>query len=209
MKYFFFNILTLVMLSVFTGCGDDGTNGLDGLKGADGTNGKDAKDGFGSEDQLKGGSITLIYSGSLYSGTQFKDTVVFAYTSLYEPRASYLLSSDGGDLLTFSTTRHDAPGGVNSTSLTLAWNDAENKSMNLDMTAEFYWITADRKYKPIDVRNHSDAGAKVTDYSYTASTGKLNYKFETTVPGADNSTTHDLKITGIVDAVAYEEWGGE
>ncbi|UII28683.1 hypothetical protein LVD15_09730 [Fulvivirga maritima] len=202
--------MLLVSFSLFN-CADDGDPGPVGADGTDGIDGQDGEDGVGFDELTQDGNVVLYFDGTLPNDMAFRDTADYKYTMGIISTASYD-EVDEIDRVQFYRYKEptipifEVGSGlsigfevdtlINSTGFTLQ----EIYVANIVKTDDFkaYWVSFD---------NDPDDSFTVSDYNYDTSTGMFSFNFTLTSSAEDNSTEHELNVSGAVNIRVYRVEG--
>jgi hypothetical protein len=189
------NTLLLVASGLlYTGCVDDGEDGL---------NGKDFNE------TSKYGTVTMTFSGKRPDGVAFTETVLFPYTSTVSSDGSAITSINTNGTQ-FSITRYEAaPDDDNTPYIHLYSVLSGEKLLTSDLNFMAVITTSDLKYfqiitYPYNAMEHLGKNTPATGFSYNEATGALKYKLSGTIPAKSNSTGYDLTIAVDVDVKVYK-----
>ncbi|UII21868.1 hypothetical protein [Fulvivirga ligni] len=212
------NYLFLACIIVFSfgSCAEDGdvgpagADGTNGTNGTNGTDGEDGMDGAGFDELTKYGNIMIYLDGTRPDEVAFKDTSNFRFVpiedissenvvsiseSTYSFRAMRFLSAPD-DVFQYSVAR-----------LIMTVEDGETLSFpNFSLEIGKDVVTTDFKvfgiYDTYSSSSYTDL--VIEDYSYTPSTGTMQFSFSFNVTGANNDTGNDLNVSGEVELVVLE-----
>jgi len=169
---------------------------------------KDGDNGPGFSEAVKYGDIKVIFSGKRPA-----DSVNFSSTIDYK----YGLASNTP--YSYSSVVTDANTGVKSITIARYFSGiSEHRNQNyfglqLEVTHDTITnytistntdISTDSKFFGISEYTYkSNEVSSISDFSYNTETGKLKLKFTWTQP-ASSSTSHDLKMEGVVNVTVLE-----
>lgn len=184
--------------------GDKGDKGDTGAMGQPGTNGAPGVNGIGFDESVATGHVVITLHGKRPdTNADFNITEDFKYGPSDLTYSRAVPFADGVDFFFYRFLSNvDDVYQSNYFIMDLtADNNGTLVANNLFLTT--FLTTSDHKVIAID-DNYANFFGGVTDYSYDPDSGALKFKFEFTVPAANNSTGSDLSVSGEADVIVYE-----
>jgi hypothetical protein len=220
-----FGLIFIIATSglIFTACdGEDGDPGAAGSKGEKGDKGDTGDQGAGFDEATQYGHIVVRYTGTRSDGLEFDETVDYRFAPLGpndEDDESDLFNNSGtiseDNVRAFRVGRFlgsvddsNDQSGVTVGLIHSTEGEGEQFSM-FDLLLEAALTTDDYKYFSIR-QNIAEfvSSEDISEYSYTPTTGSLKVKIDTTLPGENNGTGHELTLSITVDATVFENLQG-
>jgi len=204
-------LITIISVLLFNCKGDDGdpgpvgNNGSVGDPGAMGTTGAEGTpgpNGVGFDEAVAAGHVIITFIGTRPDTNEaFNITQDFKYTSGNRGLNS-AAPFDGGTyflIYRFLGSPFDIP--LPHFDMFLKVDDDGN-ALEQSIIINSFLATADHKL--LDVSGFYRDFFSYTDYSYDPDTGALKFKFDFTVPGANNPTGANLTLSGEADLIVYK-----
>lgn len=192
--------------------GDPGLAGADGNPGDPGTDGNDGSNGVGYDEMVQYGSVTVNLEGIRPDGELFENAVEFKFTSKDE----FLL--DGINLLDnvtslshvrFLSTPDNAYQNTFQTSELSVANlgEADESFTNFIYTiSNFAVVGEDNKYFVLHLEfGQADPSDIVQDFVFDPAENHLTYTYSFVVNSENNTSGHDLNVSGEVDVYLLDE----
>lgn len=194
--------------------GDAGDTGAQGTQGETGTDGTDGENGAGYDELTQYGYITMNISGTRPDGVPFEDTATFKFTTAENPVSNI---SENDNVTYFTTMRFlSTPDDVYQSSsifLSLAILNFEEEDMEMGLE-EFYLnsypvVGEDHKYFILNTENINFLLiGDIENLTFDAADrNHATYSYSMVLPAENNSSGHELQVSGEVDVYLLEKVG--
>ena len=215
-------MLCISFTSRLVEAGEDGINGIDGVDGKDGingTNGQDGQDGadcVGFDELTQYGYINLEIEGIRSDNQAFQDTTSFKFTPIELDGYSKVTTAD--DILyTFEIRGYlSAPDDVYQNSyiyLSLVLLNFQEEGMEISFetfgSSQNPVVGEDHKYFILNANaiNPINFESIVENFTFDSSDrNHAKYSYSIVIPAEDNSSGHELQVSGEVDVHLLEEF---
>jgi hypothetical protein len=224
MKFIKFTSIVLLALSLGTvSCsdGEDGAQGPQGIsgeigdtgqQGEVGENGADGANAAGYDELTQYGYITMNVSGTRPDGVAFEDTATFKYT----PTIAGYSTMYSGDSFYFDTTRflsvpEDWYQGSEIYISIFSSNNPDEETIEIDGIETFdlegYAVVGeDNKYFILDISSVDLPAEAIENFTFDpADRNHATYSYSIAIPAVNNSSGHELQVSGEVDVYLLEE----
>ncbi|WP_025744077.1 hypothetical protein [Aquimarina pacifica] len=202
--------------------GPAGQDGLNGIDGTDGTNGIDGVNGEGFDELVEFGDISIQLAGTRPDNKAFTATDVFRFmpqSSNVVPFANSVVpieSEESGSTLLFTIGRllsapdDNLQSSAIITQLSVTNPGSADQTFELNLQIFRYAVIAD-DLTFFDFSNIGDnqipelSNVAVTDFSFDSTTNAITFSFTADIPADNNTSGHEVAISGQVNAVVFEE----
>jgi len=193
--------------------GDTGDTGQQGEVGENGENGADGANGDGYDELTQYGHITMNVSGTRPDGVAFEDTATFKFTTTEYPFSTI---SENDNATYFDTVRFlSTPDDVYQASyitLNLGIQNFEEEGMEIlgfeTFGLENYPVVGeDHKYFILNANNNNlNAFGEIENLTFDAADrNHATYSYSIVLPAENNSSGHELQVSGEVDVYLLEQ----
>lgn len=189
---FALTLLTAATALIFSGCNDDESNVL------------------GLNESAKYGYIKLTFDGIRPDGIPFKVTKKYRYITGFGPAGSstHIIEDEDGVIThEFRATRLNDPFDSSPRSANITINAIEENG-ELELTQSTFnassSLTFDDQTAFILTTYWGPLDPEDMAYSYNEDTGKFKIKFQTVVLAEDNTSDHDLTVTGEASVILFK-----
>lgn len=194
--------------TIIFSCSDDGTDGMDD------------KNGIGLDDLVRYGAISVNLEGTRPDGILFTDAAVFQFlpTDVFDFDNFNIVTSkiNGEDVIhefIFSRFLSTPDDGFQETTADIFLEVINLDAGNIDDFSleinSYAVIGEDNKFFAFDdFFAHDGSGVtnfKLSNLVFNDETNRLSFTFSFDVDAGNNSTGHDLKVSGAVDITIFEE----
>ena len=215
-------LLALSLGTVSCSDGEDGAQGPQGIsgeigdtgqQGEVGENGADGANGAGYDELTQYGYITMNISGTRPDGVPFEDTATFKFTTAENPISNF---SEWDDVTYFDTERFlSTPDHVYQNShiyLSLAILNFQEEGMEMGFEtfglSDYPVVGEDHKYFILNANDNNLINFESIIENFTFDSSDRNhatYSYSFAIPAANNSSGHELQVSGEVDVYLLEE----
>ncbi|SDQ27373.1 collagen-like triple helix repeat-containing protein [Flagellimonas zhangzhouensis] len=190
--------------------GNPGETGQPGSKGNPGTDGTNGEDALGYEELTKYGSVTVNLEGTRPDDVPFENTTEFKFSNTELTDGIYI---ENNITLLYNARFLSIPDDTYQNVYQEAFLAVENLGGEIEALDNFYYmitnlpiIGEDHKYFVLNLTfGQNDPSDIIQDFVFDPSDNHLTYTYSFAVNAANNSSNHDLNVSGEVDVYLLDE----